>query len=85
MGRLIALYTGIFAVLQLRAHGDVCVQQPRTSLWQFLEDSDLSIYQIAERVGTSGTILSMWLAGTAKPHRTALVGIERILNREAMS
>ena len=33
-------------------------------LEQFIEDSDLSFYKIASRVGTSGGILSMWLAGT---------------------
>ena len=36
-------------------------------LRQFIEDSDLSFYKIASRVGTSGGILSMWLAGTARP------------------
>ena len=31
-------------------------------LRQFVEDSDLSFYKIASRIGTSGGILSMWLA-----------------------
>ena len=34
-------------------------------LRQFVEDSDLSFYEIASRIGTSGGILSFWLAGTA--------------------
>src|SRR5215469_8080069 len=36
-------------------------------LRQFVEDSDLSFYKIASRIGTSGGILSLWLAGTARP------------------
>jgi len=32
-------------------------------LRRFVEDSDLSFYKTAWRVGTSGGILSMWLAG----------------------
>ena len=48
-------------------------------LRQFVEDSDLSLYQIASLIGTSGTILSMWLAGTAKPHMTELDEIEKFL------
>jgi transcriptional regulator with XRE-family HTH domain len=45
-----------------------------------VENSDLSFYQIASRLGTSGTMLSMWLAGTARP-RTAeeLAKIEKVL------
>jgi DNA transposition AAA+ family ATPase len=35
-------------------------------LMRFVEDSHLSFYQIASLIGTSGTILSMWLAGTAR-------------------
>ena len=48
-------------------------------LRRFVEDSDLSFYQIASLIGTSGTILSMWLAGTAKPHMTELDEIEKFL------
>ncbi len=48
-------------------------------LRQFVEDSDLSFYQIASLIGTSGTILSMWLAGTARPHMTKLDEIEKFL------
>ena len=46
-----------------------------------VEDSDLSIYQIASLIGTSGAILSMWLAGTAKPNKAELAKIESFLGR----
>ena len=45
-------------------------------LRRFVEDSDLSFYQIASCVGTTGTILSMWLARTAEPNTTELAKIE---------
>ena len=48
-------------------------------LRRFVEDSDLSFYQIASLIGTSGTILSVWLAGTAKPHMNKLDQIEKFL------
>ena len=38
------------------------------SLKQFIEDFDLSFYEIASRIETSAAILSMWLAGKARPH-----------------
>jgi DNA transposition AAA+ family ATPase len=44
-------------------------------LRQFVENSDLSFYKIASRIGTSGGILSMWLAGTARPHAEELAAI----------
>ncbi len=47
-------------------------------LRQLVEGSDLSFYKIASRVGTSGTTLSMWLAGTAKPHPEELARIEKL-------
>ena len=50
-------------------------------LRQFVDDSDLSFYKIASRVGTSGGILSMWLAGTAQPHVEELAAIEKFLER----
>ena len=53
-------------------------------LRRFVEDSDLSFYQIASRVGTTGTILSMWLAGTAGPNTTELAEIERFLQELTM-
>jgi DNA transposition AAA+ family ATPase len=52
-------------------------------LRRFIDDSDLSFYQIASLIGTSGTILSMWLARTAKPHTAELAEIERFLSRTA--
>ena len=50
-------------------------------LRRFVEDSDLSLYQIASLIGISGTILSMWLAGTARPHMTDLDEIEKLIKR----
>jgi DNA transposition AAA+ family ATPase len=50
-------------------------------LRRFVEDSDLSLYKIASLIGTSGTKLSMWLAGTARPHITELDDIENFLKR----
>lgn len=37
-------------------------------LKQFVEDSDLSFYEIASRIGISAGILSMLLARKARPH-----------------
>ena len=48
-------------------------------LRQFVEDSDLSLYQIASLIGTSGTVLSMWFAGTARPHMSELEEIKKFL------
>ena len=48
-------------------------------LRQFVEDSDLSLYKIASRIGTSGGILSLWLAGTARPRAEELAAIEKFL------
>jgi DNA transposition AAA+ family ATPase len=48
-------------------------------LGQFVEDSDLSFYKIASRIGTSGGILSLWLAGTARPRAEELAAIEKFL------
>ena len=46
---------------------------------QFVEDSDLSFYEIASRIGISAGILSMWLAGKAKPHAKELAATYRCL------
>ena len=48
-------------------------------LRQFVENSDLSFYKIASRIGTSGGTLSMWLAGKARPHAEELAAIEKLL------
>ena len=48
-------------------------------LRQFVEDSDLSFYKIASRIGTSGRILSMWLSERAKPGPEELAAIEKFL------
>ena len=50
-------------------------------LRQFVEDSDLSFYKIASRIGTSGGILSMWLAETTRPRLEELDAIEKFLKR----
>jgi hypothetical protein len=36
-------------------------------LRRYVEESDLSIPRLGELMGVSGAILSMWIAGTAKP------------------
>ena len=56
--------------------GEALVERLR----QFVEDSDLSFYEIASRIGTSAGILSMWLAGKAEPHAEELAAIEKFLN-----
>jgi transcriptional regulator with XRE-family HTH domain len=48
-------------------------------LRQFVQDSDLSFYKIASRIGTSGGILSMWLSERAKPGPEKLDAIEKFL------
>jgi DNA transposition AAA+ family ATPase len=47
-------------------------------LKRYVEDSDLSFYRIATLVGTSGTNLSMWLAGTNRPKTSELDKIEKL-------
>jgi DNA transposition AAA+ family ATPase len=47
-------------------------------LKRYVEDSDLSFYRIATLVGTSGTNLSMWLAGTNRPRTSELDKIEKL-------
>jgi DNA transposition AAA+ family ATPase len=49
-----------------------------TRLRRYVEDSDLSFYRIATLVGTSGTNLSMWLAGTNRPKTSELDKIEKL-------
>ena len=48
-------------------------------LKQFIEDFDLSFYEIASRIETSAAILSMWLAGKARPRAEELSAIEKFL------
>jgi helix-turn-helix protein len=48
-------------------------------LRQFVENSDLSFYRIASRIGTSGGTLSIWLAGKARPRADELAAIEKFL------
>src|SRR3979411_1541182 len=48
-------------------------------LRKIVEDSDLSFYKIASRIGTSGGILSMWLAETTRPRPEELDAIQKFL------
>ena len=77
---------GIFSVK--RIHGLCYASKERREpneeallerLRQFVENSDLSFYRIASRIGTSGGTLSMWLAGKARPHAEELAAIEKFL------
>jgi DNA transposition AAA+ family ATPase len=52
-------------------------------LRRYVEDSDLSFYRIATLVGTSGTNLSMWLAGTNRPKTSELNEIEKLFEELA--
>ena len=52
-------------------------------LAEFVESSPLSFYQIASLIGISGAVLSMWLAGTARPSMTKLEAIENFLRRKS--
>jgi hypothetical protein len=52
------------------------------TLREFVENSDLSFYKIASRIGTSGGILSLWLAGTASPRAEELAAIENSFRPE---
>ena len=54
-------------------------EAPVERLRQFVENSDLSFYRIASRIGSSGGTLSMWLAGKARPHAEELAAIEKFL------
>jgi DNA transposition AAA+ family ATPase len=51
-------------------------------LRQFVENSDLSFYKIASRVGISGAMLSMWLAGTARPDAEEMAQVEEFLEHD---
>jgi hypothetical protein len=46
---------------------------------RFVENSDLSIPRIAELLHVSDVILSMWIAGTAKPSAIKLGQIESLV------
>jgi DNA-binding transcriptional regulator YiaG len=48
-------------------------------LKRFVEETDLSIPRLAELMGVSGAILSMWIAGTAKPQRRKLLEVKGLL------
>jgi DNA-binding transcriptional regulator YiaG len=48
-------------------------------LQRFVEETDLSIPRLAELMGVSGAILSIWIAGTAKPQRRKLLEVKGLL------
>ena len=50
-------------------------------LTRFVEESDLSIPKIANKMGVFGATLSMWFAGTTKPSPTELLAIKSFLER----
>ena len=52
-------------------------------LRRFVEEAELSIPRIAELMGVYGATLSIWIAGTAKPHRTKLLEIKGFLESHA--
>ena len=52
-------------------------------LRRFVEEAELSIPRIAELMGVYSAILSMWIAGSAKPRRTKLLEIESFLASHA--
>jgi hypothetical protein len=77
--RLISVNGIMSSTVYLEQGGDSSEDALIARLRRFVEDSDLSFYQIASRAGTTGTILSMWLSGAAKPNTTDLLQIERLL------
>jgi hypothetical protein len=77
--RLISVNGIMSSTVYLEQGGDSNEDALIARLRRFVEDSDLSFYQIASRAGTTGTILSMWLSGAAKPNTTDLLQIETLL------
>ena len=49
---------------------------------RLVEDSDLSLYQIASLIRISGTTLTMWMAGTVRPPMTEVDQFERIIHSD---
>ena len=50
-------------------------------LRRVVEDCDLSFYQIAGSIGTTGTRLSMWLAGTVTPNPAEVAKVVTFLDQ----
>jgi DNA transposition AAA+ family ATPase len=68
------------AFVVCRKNGEESTEEAsRRRLWRLVDNCELSFYQIASRIGTSGVILSMWLAGAARPDPDQLTAIERFL------
>ena len=55
------------------------------NLIRFVENSDQSIPRIAELMGVTGVVLSMWIAGTVRPTAIKLLEIKRFCERTAPS
>jgi len=77
--RLISVNGIMSSTVYFEQGGDSSKDALIARLRRFVEDSDLTFYQIASRVGTTGTILSMWLSGAAKPSANDLLQIECLL------
>jgi hypothetical protein len=74
------LMNGLMALIRFKEGEEPGEKALMARLRRFVEDSDLSFYKIASRVNTSGTTLSMWLAGTARPQTEELAEIEKLLD-----
>jgi DNA-binding transcriptional regulator YiaG len=61
--------------------GELDEQALTRDLKRVVEESDLSIPKIANKMGVFGATLSMWFAGTTKPSRTELLAIKSYLER----
>ena len=61
--------------------GELDEQALTRDITRFVEESDLSIPKIANKMGVFSATLSMWIAGTAKPSRTELLAIKSYLER----
>jgi hypothetical protein len=74
------LMNGLMVLRRFKEREELSKRALMARLRRFVEDSDLSFYKIASRVNTSGTMLSMWLAGTARPQPGELAEIEKLLH-----
>jgi hypothetical protein len=71
---------GFMVLTRIKEEGEPGEKALIERLRRFIEGSDLSFYKIASRVGASGTTLSMWLAGTARPQAEDLAEIEKLFD-----
>ena len=77
---IVFLMNGLMVLRRFKEEEEISERALMVRLRRFVEDSDLSFYKIASRMGTSGTTLSMWLAGTARPQTEELAEIEKLLD-----